>query len=729
MKRIFLLIIILFSFVACDDLADEGDESLDDPPTVTIRDREDETAVSGDTWLIMLYLAADDEVLERDIFLDLNEAELVGSSDEVHIVAQLDRYDGAFDGDGDWTDTRRYYLTEDSQFEEINSEEVDNIGEAAMSDAETLIDFVVWAAETYPADKHALIMSDHGAGWPGGWSDPEPGGRGDHDIALAEYGDELFLMELDGALAEIIEQTDIGQLDLIGFDACLMAHIEVFTAVSPYARYAVASQELEPAIGWAYAAFLRELVDTPTMDGRDLAQSIVETYIAEDERLLNDEARAVYIEDAYGWLSFLFEEDTAEMLANSMLSEGTLSAVDLSALPDLLVALNELTVVMTDVKQKDIATARTYAQSFQPVFGEEASSYIDVGSFASIVAEESGDSDVEQASEAIHEALRDVVFAEVHGTQRGGATGVSIYFPTSELYTDSVAGYESYTTVADRFARESTWDNFLTFHYTGETFDPDETVVSRPEPDEDIVAPGAGEDITIEPLTLEADVVDANEEVVISTDISGDQVAFIYFFAGAYDEDSNSIVIVDLDFIEGDNTKEVGGVYYPDWGTDRPILIDFVWLPAEVLIEDGGDGVLAMLNPESYGATAEEATYSVEGIYTFADGTERSALMFFNGTGQMTQVFGFMDGQSTGAPHEITPQRDETFTVLDEWIELDDEGYEVDFYFEESGTLTFGDQNFLAVDIPAEPGEYVVGILVEDFDGNFYEEYETIFVE
>ncbi len=41
-----------------------------------------------------------------------------------------------------------------------------------MSDGKTLVDFVTWAMESYPADKYALILSDHGMGWPGGWSDP-----------------------------------------------------------------------------------------------------------------------------------------------------------------------------------------------------------------------------------------------------------------------------------------------------------------------------------------------------------------------------------------------------------------------------------------------------------------------------------------------------------------------------------------------------------------------------
>jgi hypothetical protein len=120
-------------------------------------------------WLVMLYQNADDEVLEGDIFTDLNEAEWVGSTDAVTIVAQLDRYDGAFDGDGDWTTAKRFLVTQD-----------DNLAPSARKS------WTTWAGTAARDDglhglgheqlpgKYALIMSDHGAGWMGGWNDNAP---------------------------------------------------------------------------------------------------------------------------------------------------------------------------------------------------------------------------------------------------------------------------------------------------------------------------------------------------------------------------------------------------------------------------------------------------------------------------------------------------------------------------------------------------------------------------
>src|SRR5689334_7313707 len=62
-------------------------------------------------WLVMLYFDADDQTLEESILGDLNEAESIGSSDEVQIVAQIDRFSGGYDGMGDWTTAKRFYLT------------------------------------------------------------------------------------------------------------------------------------------------------------------------------------------------------------------------------------------------------------------------------------------------------------------------------------------------------------------------------------------------------------------------------------------------------------------------------------------------------------------------------------------------------------------------------------------------------------------------------------------
>ncbi len=98
-------------------------------------------------WLIMLYQDADDKILEQDIYIDLNEAERAGSTDRVQIVAQMDRYRGGFSDDGNWTSTKRFYITQDNDLTRVRSQQLADLGEVNMSDGDTLVDFVTWAVQ------------------------------------------------------------------------------------------------------------------------------------------------------------------------------------------------------------------------------------------------------------------------------------------------------------------------------------------------------------------------------------------------------------------------------------------------------------------------------------------------------------------------------------------------------------------------------------------------------
>ena len=54
--------------------------------------------------------------------------------------------------------------------------------------------------------------------------------------------------------------------------------------------------------------------------------------------------------------------------------------------------------------------------------------------------------------------------------------------------------------------------------------------------------------------------------VTLSADIQGDNIGYIKLFVGFYDQASNSIFVADTDYLESPETRQVDGVYYPDWG-------------------------------------------------------------------------------------------------------------------------------------------------------------------
>ena len=684
-----------------------------------------------DTWLVMLYQDADDKILEQDIFLDFNEAERVGSSNSMHVVAQLDRFSGGFQGDGNWSNTRRYYITQDEDLNQINSEMVQDLGEVNMGEASTLVDFVTWAVASYPANHYVLILSDHGMGWPGGWSDSVPTSSIDRNIPLqAVIGSQLYLNELDQALEEIRDQTGIEYFDLIGMDACLMGHLEVFTALAPHAHYAVASQETEPAVGWAYTGFLSRLRDNPNIDGSDLSQLIVDTYIHEDQRIVDERARAEFLQQnsPMGGLFSFLGSMSASQVAQQLGQTITLTAVDLRQLPDLLNSLDNLAFALQGADQSHVAQARSYAQSFTSVFGKDVPpSYIDLGHFAQLLGQYRTTSEVIQAGQELRAAIKSAVVAEKHGPKVPGSTGISIYFPNSQLYGNAAAGAGSYTAIADRFALHSLWDEYLAYHYSGREFERGSSEVVTLLPEAVTRAPGAGI-IEISELSLSADVTSPADPLVISADISGENIGYVKLFVGFLDSASNAIFIADMDYLESADTRSLDGVYYPVW-PEETFTLGYTWDPVVFAIHDGADSVVTLFNPESYGATFEEAIYTVDGWYTYADEGQTVYARLYFSNGLLRNVYGFTGENGVGAPREIVPNPGDSFTVLQRWLDLDSNGRVIGNASQEGGVLTFGDTMFTWEELYAAPGEYIIGLVVEDLEGNAYQSLSQVTVE
>ena len=138
-----------------------------------------------------------------------------------------------------------------------------------MGDRETLEKMIRFGMDSYPAEKYALILWDHGGG-------PLEGVCWDETHEM----DHLSLGEIAGAL----ENTLAGQrLSWIGFDACLMGSLEVASRLAPWAEYMIASQETEPAFGWNYSFLSGLHLDA---DGAETGRRIVDAYFEgrEDSR-------------------------------------------------------------------------------------------------------------------------------------------------------------------------------------------------------------------------------------------------------------------------------------------------------------------------------------------------------------------------------------------------------------------------------------------------------------
>ena len=253
-----------------------------------------------------------------------------------------------------------------------------------MGDSATLAEFLSYTQTYYPADKKALFFWDHGGGSIMGFGSDE-----------LFYNDGLYLSEFSDAFSSSFD----GQAyDLIGFDACLMASIEMASVLEPYAKYMVASEEIEPGGGWNYEYLFGHLAQDPGMDGEELGIAITDGYY---EKYLGTEMESII----------------------------TCSVIDLSKIPAVENLLSDFAQSLSGTitareSMATLAMARQNAESYGDAPGQVSFDMIDLYDFVDL--QNSTDSAL---TYNLLSAIEDAVVYEVSGFQRMYSYGMSIYFP------------------------------------------------------------------------------------------------------------------------------------------------------------------------------------------------------------------------------------------------------------------------------------------------------------
>ncbi len=191
-------------------------------------------------WTLAVFMNADNNL---DPFGDEDVAEMarVGSNDHLNVVVLHDRQ-----GVGQAGRTTLEYI------EPGKVNVVAELEETDMGDYRNLVGFMKTVKEQFPAEKYAMVVWNHGAGWK---TNGLPAYRG---ISFDETsGTHITTEEMGQAVKEISENLG-GQIDVLISDACLMQMAEVAYPCIPFTRFIVGSEETEPAKGAPYDDILRE---------------------------------------------------------------------------------------------------------------------------------------------------------------------------------------------------------------------------------------------------------------------------------------------------------------------------------------------------------------------------------------------------------------------------------------------------------------------------------------
>ena len=180
-----------------------------------------------------------------------------------------------YTGEGDWTGLQIFHVQKDevmgalTTYEEgVNVWHSEEDLEPNMGDPQTLINLTTGVMDMFPARHYMLDFWNHGgAFWGVCWDD-----------SVGDHGDALNMTELSTGLEGITDH--IGRrIDVIGFDACLMAQAAVQYQIKDYCDVGVGSGFTEPGDGWPYERILPPLVDNPQMTPEELGTTIVNEYI------------------------------------------------------------------------------------------------------------------------------------------------------------------------------------------------------------------------------------------------------------------------------------------------------------------------------------------------------------------------------------------------------------------------------------------------------------------
>lgn len=368
--------------------APEPDESVPNSPV---------SAEAG-TWAIYWYLCGSDlETNGGCATVDLFEMIEVELPENVTVVIQTG---GSAVWQNDMVDPgllQRWVYNSEGLFQ------VDETELANMGDAQTLYEFLDFASTNFPAEKEAVVFWNHGGGSVGGAAYDENFG-----------GDSLNLLEMYDAFNAVWPaDTANPALELVGFDTCLMATVDVAATFQNFAKYLVASEECEPGNGWLYSGWLGELAQNPGMDGDDLGIAMCSTYYDGCEAAGTEEQTTLSVTDLTKLTPLLeaYESFGEEALAEAAADPAFFAQLGRAA------------------SQSENYGGNTREQGY--------TNMVDLGHFARKTAW------LLPSAQAVSDALADCVIYQVGGVYRSEATGLSCYYS----YNGDVEDFTGYSAV------------------------------------------------------------------------------------------------------------------------------------------------------------------------------------------------------------------------------------------------------------------------------------------
>lgn len=372
----------------------------------------------GGTWTILIHMAANNNLYSFGLE-DLNEMEAGLPADgSVNVYVE---FKGTQNGDA-----CVYHIKRDSGMNSniiseklFPSEVIPSDHNIDSGSADQMIKFIKWGAKTAPAEHTMVSVWDHGSGLFDGTPNPITKGFGWDDSS----GNNMHTWDLPN-LAGAFKSVAGKNLDIFGFDCCLMSHSELAYELAGTTDFLAASEETEPGKGWDYTGWLNAIGKgdhTPVAVGSSLTDTYVNSYLPGGSQGQNSATFALTDINAY--------------MAN------------------VLPALNAFVTAANANMKTDKAAFQAARNKTQHFYNYDCG---DIGNFMTLAKAGVKDAATQTAIGNFLAAYKTAIVREGHTKDFAGATGNVMYFPgpgdsINPVYTDASK---------ISFAKES-WKDFL----------------------------------------------------------------------------------------------------------------------------------------------------------------------------------------------------------------------------------------------------------------------------
>lgn len=415
-------------------------------------------------WTVMVFMAGDNDLSAESVW-GIKEMFRVGISHNIGVVVQFDprgpknsrRYvlkasKEPMNDDG-IIDTPKVKMPMKDADSAIHLEKLSSFKDASINNikelskvAQKILGFIHFAMKRCEAKRYLLILSGHGSGAVG-------------DVLLRDENPAAFLTihdlsKLLHIVARVHKKRAGGKLiDILGFDSCNMAAIEVGFNLKTHVNYLISSEGFEDNTGWPYHRLLETINRESEITPVKLSRKIVEKH----SRFYRD---------------FTLAEVSSDLSATD-LSQSTPLTDAITELGGILKAKldNENAQVVGSIRSIPAVTnavivAHWRAQSYN--FEE----YVDLWDFCDILESSCADTDVITACQEVKKILNN---RKNYNGEKYDDTGKakpyvlkSCYTRDAFQYSNGVAIYFPWVETSDlrhyrkiAFSRRTKWNEFI----------------------------------------------------------------------------------------------------------------------------------------------------------------------------------------------------------------------------------------------------------------------------